>query len=369
MITACVPVSWAASIIVSESTDAIDYYDGFGTTELVVGVRAYQWGWEYYYPKDIDLNYNIKNNFNTFVGHSLKYNKTTDINLKFNNLWKFYQNKSLDNIITPAHLIFLPLDNYKLLNFLNFNDIGSTTLNESIAFKKIKMISKINNLNLINLNLSSKYNYIYKMFINDISNYDSAVYGLKRQHNFLNNLAILNNYQTLFNFASFNKLLNFYLIQENFLLKKGHLNLNYFKINNLFSLNLSTFFLLFNTLNNDSDGNIYFYSIFKIINLLNNSNKNNFFKNYVFNKIHLINDQSTLNIHNFLIPKSNYLYKTLNSFSSNQSILTSEKSIKNFVNISSNLSDLNFSNNINSANGYFNNHIKNFNSNIFFFII
>jgi hypothetical protein len=30
------------SIIVSESTDATDYYDGFGTSEVVVGVRAYQ---------------------------------------------------------------------------------------------------------------------------------------------------------------------------------------------------------------------------------------------------------------------------------------------------------------------------------------
>jgi hypothetical protein len=37
-----VPVTWAISIIVSESTDATDYYDGFGTGELVVGVRAYQ---------------------------------------------------------------------------------------------------------------------------------------------------------------------------------------------------------------------------------------------------------------------------------------------------------------------------------------
>jgi hypothetical protein len=42
LITACVPVSWAISIIVNESTDAIDLNDGFGTAELVVGVRAYQ---------------------------------------------------------------------------------------------------------------------------------------------------------------------------------------------------------------------------------------------------------------------------------------------------------------------------------------
>jgi len=24
--------------------DAADYYDGFGTGEMVVGIRAYQWG-------------------------------------------------------------------------------------------------------------------------------------------------------------------------------------------------------------------------------------------------------------------------------------------------------------------------------------
>jgi len=42
LITACVPVTWAMSIIVSESTDATDYYDGFGTNEVIVGVRSYQ---------------------------------------------------------------------------------------------------------------------------------------------------------------------------------------------------------------------------------------------------------------------------------------------------------------------------------------
>lgn len=42
LITACVPVSWAISIIVTESTDATDLYDGFGAAELTVGVRAYQ---------------------------------------------------------------------------------------------------------------------------------------------------------------------------------------------------------------------------------------------------------------------------------------------------------------------------------------
>ena len=42
LITACVPVSWAASIIISESTDSSDLYDGFGAAEITVGIRAYQ---------------------------------------------------------------------------------------------------------------------------------------------------------------------------------------------------------------------------------------------------------------------------------------------------------------------------------------
>lgn len=55
LITALVPVSWAASIIIHESTDAIEINDGFGSTDVAVGIRAYQWGWEYYYPKNQSL--------------------------------------------------------------------------------------------------------------------------------------------------------------------------------------------------------------------------------------------------------------------------------------------------------------------------
>jgi hypothetical protein len=44
LITACVPVSWASAIIITETVDVVDYYDGFSTGELVIGIRAYQWG-------------------------------------------------------------------------------------------------------------------------------------------------------------------------------------------------------------------------------------------------------------------------------------------------------------------------------------
>jgi len=86
LVTAIVPVSWAASIIINESTDAIDYYDGFGTTELVVGIRAYRWGWEYYYPKDLDLQYSIRQHYAPFAGNSLKYDTSSDNGLTAANL-------------------------------------------------------------------------------------------------------------------------------------------------------------------------------------------------------------------------------------------------------------------------------------------
>lgn len=74
------------SIIVNESADATDINDGFGTSELVVGVRAYQWGWEYYYPKTIDLNYNVRPSYSSFVGNSLQYNFSSGKTLNTNSL-------------------------------------------------------------------------------------------------------------------------------------------------------------------------------------------------------------------------------------------------------------------------------------------
>ena len=72
LITATVPVSWATSIIIHESTDAIEFSDGFGTTEMAVGIRAYQWGWEYYYPKDSSLTLRSFENNNVVGDNSLK---------------------------------------------------------------------------------------------------------------------------------------------------------------------------------------------------------------------------------------------------------------------------------------------------------
>ena len=150
LITACVPVSWAASIIIGESTDAADVNDGFGTGEIVVGVRAYQWGWEYYYPRAIDLNYNVKSTYSSFIGNSLKYNYDTGLNATSNNLWRQYQVKPQDSSLTPASLVFnsLGASSNGAQNFAE--NVGVDSLKLSASFPKIRNNTKIYNTHLVN---------------------------------------------------------------------------------------------------------------------------------------------------------------------------------------------------------------------------
>ena len=162
LITACVPVSWAISIIVNESTDAMDFYDGFGTTELVVGIRAYQWGWEYYYPQGLDLNYNINKNYSQFIGNSVKYNPSFAKHRASNNFYKFYQNKTYDFSVTPAHLLFLSSDKQKILNFFSAKNIGKNISINYNVFRKTTQYFKLNTSRLFTTN--STYNQYYKFF-------------------------------------------------------------------------------------------------------------------------------------------------------------------------------------------------------------
>ena len=395
LITATVPVTWATSIIVNESTDAIDYYDGFGTTELVVGVRAYQWGWEYYYPKDIDLNYNIKPSYSTFVGNSLKYTKSSDVTLKANNLWKYYQNKTTDQVITPAHILALPMDNYKLFNFLNFNDIGANSAQEINAFKKIRMFSKTYTSNLVHVptNYSNKYKSFSNLYVNDNLFTDSYLYGLKRQHNFLSSSSLFNNQYTFLNLNSVNKFINFNFrnninsankvnnFNSTFFKKSSNLNLNNtsLKLMSIFNKthnNQSLIFLnnsavysnFLSTINDNSDKTKINYPLYKLFN--SKLKKNNFYNFDNINKLNNVSDNIILDsnneIKNYFFNQNNS-YKTLSVFSSNQSISLSNRYIRNFVQNSSSLSNYNYSTNLNTLNDYlqYADNSLNFNNNLF----
>jgi hypothetical protein len=199
LITAFVPVTWAASIIISESVDATDYYDGFGTGELVVSIRAYQWGWIYYFPKNMDLNYNVNPTFSSMVGNSLKYTKTSDSVSKSNNLWEAFKSKKSSKFTTtPAHLILSPTDNSKILTFTTNNTLGSNTLQTSDAFKKIQFFSKSNNQELFNSNseFTLKYNKISMLYGNESNLLSTNTYGTFRQHNYNSSYSTSNTFNT-----------------------------------------------------------------------------------------------------------------------------------------------------------------------------
>lgn len=105
-----------------------------------------------------------------------------------------YQNNLTDGVITPAHLLVLPNDNAKVLNHLNFNDIGANTLKESQAFKKIRQSSKTftSNLVLTPGTFVGKYNSLYDLYLRDSNVTDSGTYGNVRQHNLTATLASTN---------------------------------------------------------------------------------------------------------------------------------------------------------------------------------
>lgn len=381
LVTAIVPVSWAASIIINESTDAIDYYDGFGTTEMVVGIRAYQWGWEYYYPKDLDLNYNLKHNYSAFVGNSLKYNTISEVNVTTSNLWRFYQNKSFDSVVTPAHLLLLPLDNHKMLNFLNFNDIGANNLNESSAFKKIKMFSKtyVSNLSYLPSSFNDRYKNLTSLYISDSEFLDSYLYGSKRQHNFLSSSSLFNNFSTFFSLSSVDCFLRFNWGTSsdlfttftgnnllNFFLKTKHNELMFdtFRLNNFFfnlfpgtfSLAASKFYLypsLTEVLNNNTDKKKVHYLFFKFFQLP--LKKHHLTDRLSLFKINFNNEFSVFNVTPAnIFTNKQLINKTCTLFSANQSVNVAEKSLRKFANIYPNTANYNFSADLNPLSTYIN---------------
>jgi hypothetical protein len=197
--------------------DATDYYDGFGTGEIVIGIRAYQWGWEYFYPKNIDLNYNVKSSYGSFIGNSIKYNNTTQTNLEAAVLWKYYQNKTTAQVNTPAHLILSPNNEDSSLNNIDFSHVGNAISKDVSSFKRIQASSKISSTSIpadtaSNNTLFRKINNLY-LSPSSLNN-DSYFYGTTRQHNFASTDSLLPNYSTLVDKRSLDKFFSYTLNTE-----------------------------------------------------------------------------------------------------------------------------------------------------------
>ena len=96
-----------------------------------------------------------------------------------------YQNEVDDAIVTPAHLLLVPSDISGTANFINFRDIGVSTLRESSAFSKIRNFSKAysTQLALTPTYFTSKYQQLHSLYMNESSILPTSSFGVQRQHN------------------------------------------------------------------------------------------------------------------------------------------------------------------------------------------
>jgi len=213
LITATVPISWATSIIIHESTDAIEFSDGFGTTELAVGIRAYQWGWEYYYPKDLNLFKLNASNSTYEVGHSLKYlNESTSL-LKNNSFFFNITNASKFNPTNSGLNLLINSLNFQTNKHLhNFGKFGINKLYAQNASKFI-MTSK----GTINKNLLKGVSLGHSTFLKNsslvtktpLSNSSSiTLLNNKNQTNFIKPAAVFPNYFNINSSSNLNVLMS-----------------------------------------------------------------------------------------------------------------------------------------------------------------
>jgi hypothetical protein len=93
---------------------------------------------------------------------------------------------------TPAHVILLPNDNLNIINFMNFDDIGISTLKDASSFRKIQFFSKTDPYSLFGTksDFETSFAKISSLYKTDQKLVSSMAYGTKRQHNYNSLLSV-----------------------------------------------------------------------------------------------------------------------------------------------------------------------------------
>lgn len=351
LITAIIPISWATAIIIHESTDSIDTFDGFGTLEFVVGIRAYQWGWEYYYPNSLKNNITNSNDKNILTGNSNFFITNNNESITKENNNNILLNKNQDYNILPIFAITNSNINKEVFSINKMSNFGFSKLCIFNAYKFSLNNKSLNYSNILNstINLtnfnSKKYINTYNINTTDIdSNITQSKIALlstklklfKKFYNFsdikyyknvklsdfsfnFNIKEILNNYNflTIYNFLVFKssirtentlnniKIVNFdyskYINLENLIYKKINSNFNAniinlntnFNFKNSYNMYLNNIYLNNSYLNNLNAKNIFFFKNIDINYALNKKiNLFNIYTNCDFFKISYFGDLS-----------------------------------------------------------------------------
>lgn len=277
--------------------------------------------------------------------------------------------------MTPAHLLTLPLDNNKVLNFLNFKDVGVNTLKASQAFKKIRTYSKTytTNLNYVPLNTSTKYALMNKLYLDNNSFTDSLSYGTETQHTMSASKATSSNYSTFLDtnarmkFLNSNRGLNTDLYGSqletpsvNSLIKTANFTPSKQAPSTLNTLesslvtsqsfdNLVKYPGLVNTINDDSDKKKFLYPHTKVINTRLGLDYD--FRNLDIMKQSSVPTSFSRNVTSYansLFLNNNLNSKLFTASSSNQGVLVDDRVIRRFSNLSPKGSNFNLSHDLNS---------------------
>jgi hypothetical protein len=209
---------------------------------------------------------------------------------------------------TPAHAILSPVDNDKILSFINFNNIGSSTLSSSTAFKKIQSASKTSPQLLFNL------------YLDELNTNDGLFYGIRRQHNYSSTASMLNSGQSNLDNRSVSKLISY---------NYGNTDLG------TTGTNLGTKSLLNPLMKNDLDTNKEFNAI-KSVDSENYSATNiNLASNHL-----ITNSKNTDTLTN--LTSDSIFYKNFFAKSPNQQILSSDRNIRNIETLNPNKINSNF---------------------------
>jgi len=271
----------------------------------------------------------------------------------------------------PSHVLLSPLDNSNILNFINFNNLGSSTLSSSSAFKKIQFSTKTNPQNLFQSSddFSLKYNKIYDLYLSDMNSQDNTSYGVSRQHNYSSSKSITNNFSTQLDNASVNKLLSYNYNFGNNSFKQTNpsdLETSNFENNNYNNINMSNSVISSPEYSNTEDKSLMDGREFATQTLSNQS----YIEDNVYGSDSVVSLQtksSNLNSSNNMFDYS-ILYKDFLNKSPNQQVLSSDMNIRNIDNLNPNKVNYNISGSnigLNSYMGSFNSSLnQSSNSNI-----
>lgn len=150
--------------------------------------------------------------YSSVTGNSLKYARVSSSNSESN---QFYKNMRLSTqdqpTSTPSHVLLSPTDNSKILNFINFNDLGESSLMASSAFKKIQSASKASHSTLFTDtgDMALKYNKIHDLYVTGGEVQEGRSYGINRQHNFTSKATTTNNFKSYLDDRSVAKALTY----------------------------------------------------------------------------------------------------------------------------------------------------------------